>query len=138
MGTGPGPDIPCRPTAGCGHPARQRIGEQHRKLPQRGDHPSGLGRHACDVGDDLLAPGLGLILEPEKAGSIDQLEQARELFLGQMREEVLLGGDVGADVAALGGVEPVGVVLARTAATNVSTIAVSVSRCRVLNSMGTA
>ena len=93
--------------------SRQRVGEQHRKLPQRGDHPSGLGRDACEVGDDLLAAGLGLILQPEQAGSIDQLEQARELFLGQMRAEVLLGGDVGADVAALGGVEPVGVVLAR-------------------------
>jgi hypothetical protein len=53
-----------------------------------------------------------LILEPGEAGSIDQLQQAGELLVGQVRDEVLLGRDVGAAVAALGGVEAVRVVLA--------------------------
>ena len=92
--------------------SRQRIGEQHRKLFQRGDRASGLGRHACNAGDERLARRLGLILEPGEAGGIDQLQQAGALLVGQVRDEVLLGRDVGADVAALGGVEPVRVVLA--------------------------
>ena len=57
--------------------------------------------------------GLGLILELEEAAAVDQLQHAGELLLGQVREEVVLGCDVGADVAALGRVETVGVVLVR-------------------------
>ena len=51
-------------------------------------------------------------MNPKRPAAIDQLQQAGELLVGQVREEVLLGGHVGADVAALGCVEPVRVVLA--------------------------
>ena len=54
-----------------------------------------------------------MILQPDQGGGIDQLKQAGELLVGQMGDEVLLGGNVGADVTALGGVEPGWVVLAR-------------------------
>ena len=54
-----------------------------------------------------------MILQPDQAGGIEQLEQAGELLVGQVAHEVMLRGNVGPDVAALGGVEPGWVVLAR-------------------------
>src|SRR6187200_1082062 len=58
------------------------VGEQHRQLIQRGDRAACLGRDGCEVGEDLLADGLGLILELEESGAVDQLQQAGELLLG--------------------------------------------------------
>ena len=62
---------------------------------------------------NLLSTDLRLILEAEQSGGVDQLQHARKLLLGKVREEVLLDRPVGADVAALGCVEAVRVVLAR-------------------------
>ena len=92
--------------------ARQAVGEYHRKLIQRGDRPRALGRDAREVGDDRLPDGLGLILQADEAGGIEQLEQAGELRVWQVANEVLLRGDVGPEVAALGGVKPGWIVLA--------------------------
>ena len=90
----------------------QAVGEQHRQLIQRGDRRSGLGRYGGDVGEDLLAGGLGLLRELEKAEAVHQLQQAGELILGQVREEVLLGCGVGPHITALGCVKAVRIVLA--------------------------
>src|SRR6201997_456871 len=84
--------------------AGQAVSEDHRKLIQRGYRSRALGRDAREVGDDGLPVGLRLILQPGEACGIDQLKQGGEM---------LLSGDVGADVAALGGVEPRWVVIAR-------------------------
>ena len=91
----------------------QAVGEHHRKLMQRRYCTRALGRDAREVGDDRLPDGLRLILQPDQAGGIEQLEQAGELRVGQVAHEVLLRGNVGAEVAALGGVKPGWVVLAR-------------------------
>ena len=79
---------------------------------QRGYCSRAFGRDASEVGDDRLADGLGLILQPDEGGGIDQLEQAGELLVGQVGDEVILRGNVGTEVAALGRVEPGWVVLA--------------------------
>ena len=88
------------------------VREKHRKLVQRSDPCRGLGRYGGNVAENLFAAGLGLILEFEQAGAVDQLQQAGALLVGHLRQQIVLGGHVGADIAALGCVEPVRVVLA--------------------------